>query len=112
MHVQVLLKMNTRLFETCRRHDKYIETLMKKCAFFWSIFCITYRRSNCSWRLLPAPLQDCFSLVDPFIGHISKYALRVEDKHIVTETPDKLTLLCLFRCNRKAIVTLENRTPF
>jgi len=33
----------------------------------------TYRHSNCSRHLLPAPrLCGCYSRVDPFIGHITE----------------------------------------
>jgi len=35
VHVQVFLRMNTWMFETCRRQYNQIKTLMKKCAFCW-----------------------------------------------------------------------------
>jgi len=48
LHVQVFLKMNTWLFETCRRHYNLIKLLIKKCAFCWFLLhvYITMHRSK------------------------------------------------------------------
>jgi len=57
--VQVFLRMNTWLFETCRRHYNWIWSLMKNCAVYWFFLhmytCISMRGSKNVKCALPLP---------------------------------------------------------
>jgi hypothetical protein len=57
----------------------------------------TYKHSNCSRRLLPAPQQcGCLSRVDPLISNILESAVRVASNHIfngINDGPNSLEAL-------------------
>jgi len=71
----------------------------------------TYRHSNCSRRLLPAPRQCGFFSLWAFIGKISELAVRVEGKYNFTGTLE-MCAGTFFSPNCNKVLTLENRTPF
>ena len=69
LHVQNFLRMTTWLYKTCRRQYKWIESLMKKCAFCWCLlrnfhaFCMSEVPGWCqdvyiSWHQ-PGGLYGC-----------------------------------------------------
>ena len=76
----------------------------------------TYRHSNCSRVLLPAPRQcGCFSHMNPFIGHISESAVRVASNHILKGIPDRRDSLkhCILQlCSAQFDKNKILRTPY
>jgi hypothetical protein len=73
----------------------------------------TYRHSNCSRRLLPAPQQcGCFSLVGRLIEHFREEALHAQGHIFSHEHLTGGIVLCLFHCNCKLVVSYDTRTSF
>jgi len=122
LHVQVFLRMNTWMFETCRRHYNYIKTWIKMYAFCWFLLhaYITMNRSkktdnlSNSVRFRNFSHQNAYSCVWEITKliiyeHNGEFSLGVAGTHVAEGRRDSPYMVCQRHSHLLDVLPLPKR---